>query len=211
MPAGENRERRKARRQPRGLRRVDEVLDVAARAFAAGGYAATTMNAIAAEAMMSPGSLYQFFPNKEAIAHALATRYAARLRAAYDADLTPGGAPAPLPVFLDRLIDPLVALKEDATFLALYAAAATPDRLASVARDLRDEAAGRIEAEIARRAPKMAHARRVRAARVSGHIIQAILPLTAGADATENRLMADEMKVALRRYLDPIIGVDHEA
>lgn len=211
MPGGENQERRKARRQPRGLRRVDEVLDAAARAFAADGYDATTTTAIAEEAAISPGSLYQFFPNKEAIAHALAARYATRLRAAYDIALAPSGAGAPLPVFLDRLIDPLVALKEDAGFLALYAGTTIPDRLTIVARDLRGEVVGRIAAEVARRVLEMPHDRRERTARVSGHIIQAILPLTASSDAMENRLMADEMKVALRRYLDPIIGADHEA
>lgn len=203
---GENQARRGAQRQARGLRRLDEVLDAAARVFAASGYEAATTNAIAAEAAISPGSLYQFFPNKEAIAHALATRYAARLHAAYDATLPPGTVSAPLPAFLERLIGPLVALKGDAGFLALYAGAAAPDRLVSVARDLRGEAVARIESEIARRAPALPHDQRARAARVAGHIIQALLPLTAGPDAAENQSMVDEMTMALRGYLELMIG-----
>src|SRR6266511_1332655 len=48
------------------------ILDAAAGVFADAGYERATTNAIAAAAGISPGSLYQFFPNKEAIAEALA-------------------------------------------------------------------------------------------------------------------------------------------
>ena len=40
------------------------------------GYHQTTTNVIATEAGVSPATLYQFFPNKEAIASALASMYA---------------------------------------------------------------------------------------------------------------------------------------
>jgi AcrR family transcriptional regulator len=61
------------RRQARGQRRIDQLLDVAARVFAEVGFEAATTNGIAARAGVSPGSLYQFFPNKDAMAEALAT------------------------------------------------------------------------------------------------------------------------------------------
>ncbi|WP_207943797.1 helix-turn-helix domain-containing protein, partial [Actinomadura sp. KC345] len=40
---------------------------------------AATTNRIAAAAGISPGSLYQFFPNKEAIAEALADRFSTQM------------------------------------------------------------------------------------------------------------------------------------
>ena len=52
------------------------LLDAAGRVFGELGYHAATTNAIAAEGRVSPATLYQFFPNKEAIADALVTRYA---------------------------------------------------------------------------------------------------------------------------------------
>jgi AcrR family transcriptional regulator len=55
---------------------VASLLDVAGRIFGELGYHAATTNAIAAGAKVSPATLYQFFPNKEAIADALVTRYA---------------------------------------------------------------------------------------------------------------------------------------
>uniref|UniRef100_UPI00056AEC4A helix-turn-helix domain-containing protein n=2 Tax=Streptomyces TaxID=1883 RepID=UPI00056AEC4A len=56
------------RRQARGERRIAQLLDAAASVFCRTGYAAASTNAIAREAEVSPGTLYQFFPNKEAIA-----------------------------------------------------------------------------------------------------------------------------------------------
>ncbi len=66
------------RRQPRQARsqeRVTRILDVAEELFASQGYAATTTNAIATQAQVPIGSLYQFFPDKTAILQALALRY----------------------------------------------------------------------------------------------------------------------------------------
>src|ERR1700729_2538032 len=64
------------KRNARGERRVASLLDAAGRVFGELGYHAATTNAIAAEGKVSPATLYQFFPNKEAIADALVTRYA---------------------------------------------------------------------------------------------------------------------------------------
>jgi AcrR family transcriptional regulator len=50
---------------------VDAILDAAAQVFEAHGYAAGTTNRIAAKTGVSIGTLYQYFPNKEAIAVAL--------------------------------------------------------------------------------------------------------------------------------------------
>jgi AcrR family transcriptional regulator len=58
---------------------VASLLDAAGRVFGNLGYHAATTNAIATEGKVSPATLYQFFPNKEAIADALVTRYATEL------------------------------------------------------------------------------------------------------------------------------------
>lgn len=69
----------------RGKLRVASLLEAAASVFAEKGYAATTMTEIAARADAPIGSLYQFFPNKEALADALLMRYAEQVKAALDA------------------------------------------------------------------------------------------------------------------------------
>ena len=67
MPDNQEKEQRR-RRQARGERRIAQLLEAAANIFCTTGYTAASTNAIAREAGVSPGTLYQFFPNKEAIA-----------------------------------------------------------------------------------------------------------------------------------------------
>jgi AcrR family transcriptional regulator len=56
---------------------VDEILTAAAQVFEVHGYAAGTTNRIAERAGVSIGTLYQYFPSKEAIAVALLERHIA--------------------------------------------------------------------------------------------------------------------------------------
>jgi AcrR family transcriptional regulator len=73
------------KRNTRGEERQRALLRAAAAVFARLGYHETTTNAIAAEAGVSPATLYQFFPNKEAIASALASKYAQEMAEAEQA------------------------------------------------------------------------------------------------------------------------------
>ena len=66
------------RRQPqqkRGQQRVEKILVAAAEVFAEAGFAAATIQQIADRADTAVGSIYQFFPDKLAIFHALSTRH----------------------------------------------------------------------------------------------------------------------------------------
>jgi len=66
------------RRQPKQARsqeRVHHILDVAEQLFIELGYEQTTTRAIATRAAIPVGSLYQFFPDKDAIVRSLANRY----------------------------------------------------------------------------------------------------------------------------------------
>ncbi len=68
-------EPRKLPRQRRSAETVDRLLDAAARIFDERGYRATTTNHVAEAASVSIGSLYQYFPNKDALLVALAERH----------------------------------------------------------------------------------------------------------------------------------------
>src|SRR5260370_32991611 len=65
-------------KRERGKQRVAALMDAGAELFAAKGYEATTMTEIASRAGAAIGSLYQFFPSKEALAEALFDRFAER-------------------------------------------------------------------------------------------------------------------------------------
>lgn len=74
MPTTRPRPSLQPRRKPaqaRSRQTVESILVAAARVFAASGYAGATTNHIAEEAGVSVGSLYEYFPNKDAILAAL--------------------------------------------------------------------------------------------------------------------------------------------
>ena len=68
-------ERRRPPVQSRSRATVDELLAAAAQVFESHGYAAGTNNRIAQVAGVSIGTLYQYFPGKDAIAVALLERH----------------------------------------------------------------------------------------------------------------------------------------
>src|SRR6185295_18131266 len=62
---------RKQPLQARSRETVRVILRAAAQVFGSRGYAASTTNHIAERAGVSIGSLYEYFPNKDALLHAL--------------------------------------------------------------------------------------------------------------------------------------------
>lgn len=72
-------EPRKTPRQARSAATVDAVVEAAAHILAQDGLAALNTNAIAARAGVSVGSLYQYFPTKEAILTEILRRKRLRL------------------------------------------------------------------------------------------------------------------------------------
>jgi AcrR family transcriptional regulator len=72
-------EPRKRPGQVRSQHTVDVILEATARVLAERGYAGTNTNLIAARAGVSVGSIYQYFPNKDALIIALHERHAAQM------------------------------------------------------------------------------------------------------------------------------------
>lgn len=66
---------RKQPRQARSRATVEAILEATARVLVADGYEAATTNRIAEIAGVSVGSLYQYFPRKEALVAALVERH----------------------------------------------------------------------------------------------------------------------------------------
>ena len=75
--------------QERAKKRVEAILDAAAEIFVDVGYDSATVDAIAERAETSVGSIYQFFPNKQALFEALAERCIGRSKEIFGAVLTP--------------------------------------------------------------------------------------------------------------------------
>src|SRR5262249_33253178 len=96
------------RRQARGQRRIDQLLDIAVQVFAEVGFEAAATHAIAPRAGGLPSSLYQFSPNKDAMEEELADRFVERLRQT-QVIFGPETEYLPLDELIDHVIDSLVA------------------------------------------------------------------------------------------------------
>jgi AcrR family transcriptional regulator len=105
---------RKRPRQERSRLTVEAILDAAARVFERHGYAAGTTNRIAERAGVSVGSLYQYYPNKDAILVALVQRHLDEGVAALSPVLEELGAARPsLEEGLRRMVVAMVELHRE--------------------------------------------------------------------------------------------------
>src|SRR5262245_49745688 len=125
------------RRQERGKQRMESLLRAAEAAFAEVGYDAATTNLIASRASVSPGTLYQFYPNKESLAEALAGQYARELERLHTTVFRHTLATVPLSDLIDATVDPFLDFHRRApAFEALFVAAAVSPGLAKRIRVL---------------------------------------------------------------------------
>jgi AcrR family transcriptional regulator len=108
MPSADRRlEPRRRPRQVRAELTRERILDAAAHVFAEHGYAAGTTNRIAERARISIGSLYQYFPNKDAILAELLVQHIDRgaWTGADELDLAPGTLGATVRAIVRDAID----------------------------------------------------------------------------------------------------------
>jgi len=98
---------RRAPVQARGERRVDAILDAAAALIAEVGYEEITLRAVAKRSGAAIGSIYHFFPDKEALVNALLERVVAGIRELFPTVLTPKLERGSVASFVHGMIDPI--------------------------------------------------------------------------------------------------------
>ncbi|WP_344491051.1 TetR/AcrR family transcriptional regulator [Glycomyces endophyticus] len=195
------------KRQARGEKRMAELLDAAAAVFAEQGFTRASTNAIAARAGASPGTLYQFFTNKQEIAEALMARYVARLQEAQGAASGPDAAGLPLPALLDRVVDPIIAFdRANPGFHALLADPGVTEELAAAKRPAQRLMFDRLDGLFAARVPDLPDDERRLAVEVAIHMFRGLLPMVIGASEEALPKVAAEVKRALGAYLEPVLG-----
>lgn len=95
MPARPRTSPRKSPRQERSRATVDAILEATARVLLRDGYDRASTNRIAQAAGVSVGSLYQYFPSKEALAAALIDRHMTETEALLQVPESEMGRPLP--------------------------------------------------------------------------------------------------------------------
>ncbi|MEU3984163.1 TetR/AcrR family transcriptional regulator [Streptomyces sp. NPDC026672] len=199
------------RRQARGERRIAQLLDAAASVFCASGYTAASTNAIAREAGVSPGTLYQFFPNKEAIAIELGDRLLHRMRETFGVALAPAAPGTSLEAAVGTAVDAFVAFNtEHPVFFALMKGPDTPGRIAEKNDALHSTLSSRIEDLLASFLPPGTPPADVtRTAQVCLGVYKAGLELVLSNEGAAREAYVQEVKDVLVRYLEPLTVAAH--
>ncbi|WP_406126603.1 TetR family transcriptional regulator [Streptomyces canus] len=206
MPDNEQKEQPR-RRQARGERRIAQLLEAAATVFTTTGYTAASTNAIAREAGVSPGTLYQFFPNKEAIAIELGGRLVHEMQTAYGEALAPVDPATPLEEAVGAAVDRFIAFNcRHPVFFALMHGPDIPGRLTEEHDALHVALVGRVEGLLSSILPEAPVADIKRTAQMVLGIYMAGLELVLAHEGAERDAYIREAKTALTRYLDPLVG-----
>ncbi len=180
---------------------MELILDVAEQVFDEVGYDAATTNLIAARADISPGSLYQYFANKEAIAEALTDRYVDLLDATHVIAFDTSLAGVPITEMIDRVVDPLIEfnLAHPAAKSLLHGADLSP-ALAASTKALHETLEGQLDTLVEARLPGVATTTRALVATVSMQIFKALLPTVLDAKPRQRADVIRELKAALVGY-----------
>ncbi|MEU3287579.1 TetR/AcrR family transcriptional regulator [Streptomyces longwoodensis] len=196
------------RRQARGERRIAQLLEAAAHVFCTSGYTAASTNAIAREAGVSPGTLYQFFPNKEAIAIELGDRLMHEMRETYGEALAPVDPATPLEEAVGAAVDRFIAFNCDhPVFFALMHGPDIPGRISEEHDALHATLLARITDLLSSLLPATADpADLARTAQMCLGMYKAGLELVLGHEGAEREAYVGELKNALVRYLAPLGG-----
>ncbi|GAB2743176.1 TetR/AcrR family transcriptional regulator [Streptomyces bullii] len=202
-PAADARPRR---RQARGERRIAQLLEAAASVFCTTGYTAASTNAIAREAGVSPGTLYQFFPNKEAIAIELGERLMHEMRETYSEALAPMDPATPLEEAVAAAVDRFIDFNcRHPVFFALMHGPDIPGRIAEEHDALHATLVSRVEALLSPYLPDTPGPDVARTARMCVGLYKAGLELVLAHEGEEREAYIRELKNVLYRYLEPLV------
>ncbi|MDF6021062.1 TetR/AcrR family transcriptional regulator [Streptomyces sp. JH34] len=196
---------RPRRRQARGEARIAQLLEAAADVFCASGYNGASTNAIAREAGVSPGTLYQFFPNKEAIAIELGEQLMHRWRETYGAAFVVRHIELPLDRLLDTVLDPLIAFNcENPAFAVLTHGSEIPGVITREHDALHATMLTRTEELLAAYLPELPADQVTRTAEMAFVLFKAGLDLVMSHEGTEREAYVEELKTVMYRYLEPL-------
>jgi AcrR family transcriptional regulator len=189
--------KRRVPQQDRGERRVAEVLEAAAQVIGERGYEGATMTEIAERAGASIGALYQYFPNKEAIAQALRRKLAEEMRSRW-APLAQEGAGLGVEDLVERILGVLIDFMENRPeFMPLLNAPVKIQRDPAARIQLREAFAALFR----EKRPDLTAEAAFRMANVTLQVVKGMRPMYAEAPVAERGAIVLEFKVLLTSYL----------
>ncbi|EYF08335.1 TetR/AcrR family transcriptional regulator [Chondromyces apiculatus] len=193
--------------QERSRQRVERILEAAAHVFGEAGYDAATMDAIAARAETSIGSIYQFFPNKPAVFQALVARTRERTRLLVASFLEGPLMDRPWRDLLDGALDAFAAFHETepgfrAVWLHGHQSPEASREGDAFNRELGRDLSRALEAPLRAKLPGLPAPKRPLIASMIVEVMTGML-LFALRQPTQEKAILAETKAMLHRYLEP--------
>lgn len=186
--------------QARALARRDSLVDATARLLDRGGWEALTTNAVAEEAGASIGTVYQYFPSKEALLVALLDRHRARLEAAIDGAVA-RGAGDPMRT-ADAAVDAFAQVwREEPGYRAAWAAGQMASLLERTGAEWGDAFGARVALVVRAVAPHLSPREALVVAIAVVHLVSGLLLVAMTRPPKVEAALVEETKVALRAYL----------
>lgn len=187
--------------QERGAQRMEQLLDAAEAVIAEVGVEGASVQAIAQRAGASMGSLYHFFPGKDALVLALAERCMRRVtevnREAVSADMVV----MPLEHVFARVVEGQIELmRQLPAFDALHDAALALPAGRDIAARMERVLVEQVETFLALRYPRMPEPKRRAVARYSVLSVHAVMDSEKSLPTNELAPVLGELQTAMVRY-----------
>lgn len=166
------------------------------------------MEAVAAKAETSIGSIYQFFPNKAAVFDALVRRYHDTLRVFLDGLLSSPILERPLFEIIDSTIDALTTLHQnDPGFRAVWLGLHLTENVVAEGEALNRELAERVANIFGGKLHNVPPKKRLFVATMVVELVSSMLIVSARRRSLEEgQAVMEETKKLLRLYLTPLLG-----
>jgi len=201
MPSISSSPIRVAPQQDRSARRLAGFLQAAAELFAAVGYEATTMQAIADRSDSSIGALYNYFPDKESVAATLRQQYSEDLHSRVKLFTVESNKLSDVR-FAESFVDCITDFVQDRpAWLNLVAAPISFRRAQPARKALRSTIAEAFRTKN----PFLSRERALLAANVAVQILKGMTTLWREAEAKSRDLVAAEFRKVLTSYLQEVL------
>ena len=191
-------------KQDRSENRIRQMLATTEALISKRGLDAVTMTEIAAVAGMSIGALYQYFPNKDAIASAMRTAYAQEMDRLWTEFLETGQA-LDLPAFSDGIVDLMTTfISAHPAYLVLFSSDVKSTRTDAQREGLRL----RFAQAFMQRRPGLAKEQAMQIALIAVAMVKSLVGVREQAAPADRPRLEAEMKVALLAYLSARLDID---
>ena len=206
----ENGNLRRQPKQSRSQHRVDTILDAAERIFSEVGFKAATTNAIARRANTNIASLYQYFPNKEAILAAVVERYRTEYDALADNIFSSQNDSLSLSELVERMSIATVDLhlRHGVVRPFFVGVGETASEFGPIEMEVYGGVLQRADRAMALRMPGLSEAQRQLTLKVIMRTMQAVIALADVTEGANKQVVIDAVKTMVHAYLNSFTATD---